>query len=521
MQYVGNHHASPGPSSPQPRSYPPPRPSSPPRSWPAQAHENLDGATDAGIAFRPARILAADLPTPLTCSFRCDGAALGPVPLVDLSTAGFSALAPEHLGLTPGSILESLVVFLGDRPIWSGDAVVVRASAARIGCRLTSGVIDVEDLRLRATLENRVAVLEQQRRRLPAEWRAAVADLRQLLEDARDEVQAREYAETNDPLRRRDEEARLFEALRMRWGAAFYDAVTQLHAMSRALDPQDVALGRSYASSMLMPLLSACPLHRRAYEKPLGYAGDYRMMELCFAEDPLGEGLFGRFLFSIAQNYTMARTVVARERVVRAAIQETAEADGSDPVRVLALAAGPAMELRRWLERATVLRRPVELILLDQDRSAHESAHRQLTRILLERNHGMLPVSVRCLHFSARQLVSPRTTEECTVVNETLANTHLVYSTGLYDYLPDPVADRLTRRLYGLLAPNGRMLIGNFEETPNTTWVLDYLLDWPILYRDEAAMRQLAIGLDPRPRRVGITRDATGRCLFLDLESGA
>jgi hypothetical protein len=118
-----------------------------------------------------------------------------------------------------------------------------------------------------------------------------------------------------------------------------------------------------------------------------------------------------------------------------------------------------------------------------------------------------------------RQLVSPRTPEEHTVVNETLANLDLVYSTGLYDYLPDPVAQRLTSRLYTLLRPGGRMLIGNFEETPNTTWIMDYAVDWPILYRDEAAMYRLASGLGARLARVDVSRDATGRCLFLDVEA--
>ena len=132
----------------------------------------------------------------------------------------------------------------------------------------------------------------------------------------------------------------------------------------------------------------------------------------------------------------------------------------------------------------------------------------------------MLPVTVRCLHFSVRQLVSPRTAEEQAVVSQTLSNLDLVYSTGLYDYLPDAVAQRLTQRLYGLLRPGGRLLIGNFEETPNTTWIMDYALDWPILYRDEQAMRRLALGLRGNPTHVDVTRDATGRCLFLDLRSG-
>ena len=45
------------------------------------------------------------------------------------------------------------------------------------------------------------------------------------------------------------------------------------------------------------------------------------MMEICFAKELGGDGLFGRFLHSIAQNYTLLRTVVARETVMREAQQ--------------------------------------------------------------------------------------------------------------------------------------------------------------------------------------------------------
>jgi extracellular factor (EF) 3-hydroxypalmitic acid methyl ester biosynthesis protein len=502
------------------RAWMPRHPSSvPPRSSPP-AHKDLQGATGAGVTFRPARLNATDLPADLVCFFRCDGAHIGPLPVIDLSTAGFSAVSPHEFALTPGSVLESFELVVGQRPIWAGDAVVVHARGARFGARFTSGLLDLQRLRLGATLEQRLAIRREQSERLPAEWRASVADLRQTLEDARAEVEEFERSGADDPLRKRDDEAQLFEALRLRWGHSYLQALVRLHEMSKCLDERAALLGRSYASSMLMPILASCLLHKRAYDKPLGYAGDYRMMELCFADEPMGEGLFGRFLFSISQQFSLVRAAVSRERVTRRALHQAVEkrGPGREPVRILAVAAGPGMELRRWLEETQTLDRPVQLILLDQDRAAHESAHRQLTRILLERHHGMLPVTVRCLHFSVRQLLSPRTPEERTVVSETIANLDLAYSTGLYDYLPDSVANRLTSRLYSLVRPDGRMLLGNMAEAPDTTWIMDYALDWPILYRTEEDMLRLGRALAPVPSRMSVTQDATGRCLFLDVE---
>jgi SAM-dependent methyltransferase len=290
--------------------------------------------------------------------------------------------------------------------------------------------------------------------------------------------------------------------------------------MSRGFNDRAATLARGYASSMIMPLLMACPLHRRAYEKPLGYAGDYRMMELFCTDELSGDGLVGRFLHLIMQNYSLARAVRQRQVVMRDAIRTAMNAEGTEPVRILALAAGPAIELRRLLEELSEVRRPTHLILLDQDPSAHESAHQHLTRILLERHHGLLPITVQCLHFSVRQLLKPATPEEESV-RRTLGNLDLVYSAGLYDYLPDLVAMRLTRLLYGHLRPGGRLLMGNLTETPDSTWMLDYVLGWPLLYRTDESMLRLAHRITPTPETVGITRDASGRCIFLDVTRSA
>ena len=342
-----------------------------------------------------------------------------------------------------------------------------------------------------------------------------MGDLRQLLEDVRAEIEQVERAETHDPMRRSDDEARLFETLLAGWGQEFFAAAARLHEMSKGLDERASVLGHAYASSMLAPLLMACPMHRRAYEKPLGYSGDYRLMELCYATELGGDGLYGRFLHSLTQSYTFVRTVRSREEVIRDAVRAAMLAKGEGPVKILAVAAGPAIEIRHVLEEIEGLDRPVELTLLDQDPAAHEAAQRHLFRVLYERHRGTLPLTVRSLHFSVRQLLRPMTDEELAVRRQ-LDQLDLVYSAGLYDYLPDAVAIRLTQLLFGRLRPGGRLLIGNLIEAPDSTWMMDYVCDWKLIYRTPESMLALGRRLSPAPSRIGITRDSTDRCLFLD-----
>jgi hypothetical protein len=439
------------------------------------------------------------------------------VAVLDLSTTGFGIVAPPEVMLAPGTVLDGFELLIGGHPVWTGEAVVVHATSDRLGGRFTSRVLDLQHLRLGATLEDRLEHHQQQRDALPAEWRAAVADILHMLEQVRVELERIDLAESYDPLGVREEEAHLFGALRRRWVSTFHDALSELHFKSKGLDPRTRELARGYASSMLMPVLRACPCQRRAFEKPLGYAGDYRMMELLFARDSSGEGLFGRFMHSVTQDFTLVRAVVGREVVMRRAVAEALVSGGEGAVRVLALAAGPAIELRRLLEDAPPLDRPVQLILLDHDPDAHETAHRHLTRLLVERHRGMLPVSVECLHFSVRQIIRPQSSEEREIVANTLADLDLAYAAGLYDYLSELVAVRLTQTLYSRLRPGGRLLLGNLVEAPDTCWMMDYVWDWPLVYRTDEAMLRLAQGLTPAPSSVRIVRDATEHCLFLDV----
>jgi extracellular factor (EF) 3-hydroxypalmitic acid methyl ester biosynthesis protein len=276
-----------------------------------------------------------------------------------------------------------------------------------------------------------------------------------------------------------------------------------------------VEAARRYAVKELMPLLGMDPTHHRAYAKPLGYAGDYRVIQLFFAEELEGDTLFGRFLHYVAQNYTLARTVRNREKHLRDHLRSCARAGRIQ--RVASLGSGPALEVQRLLREEEGFEQPLELFLVDQDEVALEHSHEALMRILLEERRGRLPVNVQCIHFSVRQLLEPRGEQELHFARKVLRDLDLVYSTGLFDYLPQPVARKLVNRSYEMLRPGGRLYIGNLERVPDTSWVMEYVLAWRLVYRTPASMRDLARELDPAPVALEVIRDSTGHCLFLDL----
>jgi len=88
-----------------------------------------------------------------------------------------------------------------------------------------------------------------------------------------------------------------------------------------------------------------------------------------------------------------------------------------------------------------------------------------------------------------------------------------VYCAGLFDYLSDRVCARLIRLFYEWLVPNGRVLVTNMHIEKSSRYILEYLADWYLIYRDETAMSELV----PKLGRQRIFTDATGINVCLEV----
>jgi SAM-dependent methyltransferase len=237
-------------------------------------------------------------------------------------------------------------------------------------------------------------------------------------------------------------------------------------------------------------------------------------MLLCSGPDYLAGSLYERFLYWMGRNYTMVRTVPARQRAMGTGIAEAVAAERG-PKTIVSIACGPALEIQEFVR--TMEPTPIRFVLVDQDDAALSYANDKVRAAILENPRLGDEVEVECLHLSVRQLMKPDTDELLASIAR-LSEASLIYSAGLFDYLPDNVAQKLLMRLYDLLRAGGRLFIGNLRETPDTTWLLDYVLNWPLVYRTRESMESLASVLKPRPRTVRINFDGTERCLFWDVE---
>ena len=222
----------------------------------------------------------------------------------------------------------------------------------------------------------------------------------------------------------------------------------------------------------LHALVQEDPYTNRARAKPRGYAGDAVMMDYIYAGvPPEGTTVLGQGVFGATTRVSMGLSVQYRRQLLKSLIDDTVVTHEAG--RVLSVASGHARELEGSLVGSAFFRG--EVVALDQDPlSCQEVA----------RVHEAAPVRVVC--HGVRDLLGGPLTDE-------LGQFDLIYSAGLYDYLPDTLARRLTTRLLQMLRPGGRLLIANFVPGGSGRGYMELFMDWTLVLRNEAAMRALAL----------------------------
>ena len=229
-------------------------------------------------------------------------------------------------------------------------------------------------------------------------------------------------------------------------------------------------------SAKLRPIRSTLhqdPHAHRAFLKPRGYAGDPVLLDFIYGCAPLPEqtSRCGRDVYHWAVEHSSAFRSVKRRRTILAEMIDLA-AVRRPGARVLAIASGHLREAQ--LSSALVGRDLRELVALDHDARSLE---------VLRASFAGLPV--RCVQGTLGELIAGRVD---------LGEFDLIYAAGLYDYLPDPIARRLTSVLSSRLSPGGELVIGNFVRCWEAAY-MEAIMDWFLAYRSEAGLLELAAGI--------------------------
>ena len=284
-------------------------------------------------------------------------------------------------------------------------------------------------------------------------------------------------------------------ALERRWRAVF----KALDEAREALEPDawrwltsELREHELFASAMDEPVT------RRAHQKPRGYAGDAVTMDMLYrggTAAPPEAGVGARRLSRLLLQQTPAAGVRERRRSMGQVLTELASR--SRGAEVLSVACGHLREARAAFRGKGLDR----LVALDQDGKSLSEVRRSL------RGHP-----VETVERSVRTLLRG---------GEELGQYDLIYSLGLYDYLEQRTAARLTQALFRQLRPGGRLMIANFLPIPMRGY-MEAFMDWWLVYRTPRELAALAGGLDPSEvQGCSVTTGRRGAIGWLDLQKAA
>lgn len=245
--------------------------------------------------------------------------------------------------------------------------------------------------------------------------------------------------------------------------------LSALWTEAQALGMADAVLQRA-RSHRLHALVHQDPFTRRAAEKPRGYAGDAVMLDYIYGVALPGDVTdTGQRVFACTTRSGMGLSVMYRRVLLRSLIDDVIAAVAGG--RILSVASGHCRELA-----GSGVQSPLfdgEFVALDQDPDS--------CALVADEQRAY---RVRVINRGVRDLMSGAVGE--------LGRFDLIYSAGLYDYLPDPLAKRLTQRLLAMLAPGGRLLIANFMPGGSGRGYQELFMDWTLIVRDVGEMESLS-----------------------------
>jgi extracellular factor (EF) 3-hydroxypalmitic acid methyl ester biosynthesis protein len=177
--------------------------------------------------------------------------------------------------------------------------------------------------------------------------------------------------------------------------------------------------------------------------------------------------------------------------------------------RILSLGCGPAHEIQAFL-RDSVLSSQAEFTLLDFNEETIHYARQVLEQIRGEHGrHTRFQFQKKSVLGLLRDV--PRRGH-----SSLLPRYDLVYCAGLFDYLPDRTCQQLMGLFHQWLAPGGLVVATNVHACKPFRHMLEFLLDWHLIYRDTRQMLALAPAAAPAGSSCSRT-DLTGTNLLLEV----
>ncbi len=257
--------------------------------------------------------------------------------------------------------------------------------------------------------------------------------------------------------------------------------INELFPARSGAEPATKCASLQFIRTELLPYLLLTRTAERMYRKPRGYAGDFLTIQWMYTDQPGGSGELGRYLDRCFLNQPAAQAVRNRRILLHEELEKALRLTKERPLRVTSLACGPAEEVFDLFTEPEIASQ-LELTLVDIDQEALNHIKVRLKK------EGVNKYFQRPIRLERRNLL------HLCVGRQTLnlPPQHLIYSIGLIDYFDDRIVIQFQKWIYQALTQGGRSILGNFHINNPSRGLMDHLLDWRLIHRDEVAMKSLA-----------------------------
>ncbi len=410
-------------------------------------------------------------------------------------------------------ILNELVIRRGEQVVYKGRAVISNLVNTGLMLIVSARLIDSwSDL---AGLQDDTELVREEVESFISEWRTtqsirpeyqlSVSRIRSFLTELNRWL---EHLDVHDPMTHPegpDISEDFFGTLAEPLIPPLSELFSDFEQQAARIDEDERMAHMSYAQYDLHPLLLRAPFVYRAFQKPLGYAGDYEMVNMMLRESREGPTVYAQIINSLYLGTGPAEAHRNRIDILVGWLRERigTAVDAGKPPRILNIGCGPAVELQRLFRTEPLMER-ADITLVD---FSEETLGYTRERITEAARAGGIRPNVTYSHDSVHRLLK-RASGEDSAPPEPY---DIVYCAGLFDYLSDRICSRLLRLFMQWTVPGGEVLATNVHPSnPARNW-MEHLLEWYLIYREEPQMARLADELG----RHEVFVDDTGVNVFL------
>jgi len=232
-------------------------------------------------------------------------------------------------------------------------------------------------------------------------------------------------------------------------------------------------------------------MHNRTREKPLGYAGDFQLIDWIYTQKTALSGR-GKFFDLLFHTYEAAQSVRNRKTYfINKCIALSKIKKGR--LDILNLASGSCRDV---LETFIVSRNGANMHFhcVDHEPKAMQYAEGILSTTEMKRN----------VHLDTCNVFRIKTDKKY----------DLIWSAGLFDYLEDRVAILLIKRIWKLLKDGGQIIFGNFSPDNPTKRGMELIGKWYLIHRTANELVRLVTKANVPFKELDVESEELGINLF-------